>query len=394
MIDKKRFPLLRKAFDLMLTGAYTSKEVLDILNNEWGYTSRKRRNSGGKPMAKATWYKMLTKSFYAGKIVYKGKETQGKHIPLISLDEHKRILELAGQRTGKRRPQKHTFVFAGIFSCGFCGGAITAEHKYKYIKSEKFVKGYDYYHCTHNKKELKCNQRSVLEQNIIDEIDNKLKTLEIHPKFLEWGLEYLDSLKDKKQAVDKQIDDNIVVKEKAIKEQMSGLTTMRAKGLLDDDEYLEEKQKLKQQLEGFKQQDLSQATSEDDIIDTAKEAVMFAATARAQFLEGDIRAQRNIVLKLGSNQVIMDKKVLISVKKWLLPIYENADWLNAQYAKLEPTNFGSIKRKNEAFKGLRLTWLEGWDSNPRPIGYTNLQFSLEDGLFLHPRHNLDQVESV
>lgn len=41
--DPVRFPLLRKAIDLMLTGEYSVQQILEIMNNEWGYRTVKRK---------------------------------------------------------------------------------------------------------------------------------------------------------------------------------------------------------------------------------------------------------------------------------------------------------------------------------------------------------------
>ena len=56
-----------------------------------------------------------------------------------------------------------------MFKCSVCGCGITAEHKTKYIKSKNKIKDYDYYHCTHKKKDIICKQGSIEEQNISDE---------------------------------------------------------------------------------------------------------------------------------------------------------------------------------------------------------------------------------
>ena len=90
-----------------------------------------------------------------------------------------------------------------MFKCGVCGCFITAEHKTKYIKSKKIVKGYDYYHCTHKKKNIDCKQGSVEEKEITREIIKKLEKLEMRPIFLEWALDYLDSQKGLKKAQNK-----------------------------------------------------------------------------------------------------------------------------------------------------------------------------------------------
>jgi hypothetical protein len=72
-----------------------------------------------------------------------------------------------------------------MFKCADCNCAITAEHKTKYIKSENKVKGHDYYHCTHKKKDAECKQMSVEQREINDEIIKKLKKLKLAPVLLE-----------------------------------------------------------------------------------------------------------------------------------------------------------------------------------------------------------------
>jgi hypothetical protein len=71
--------------------------------------------------------------------------------------------ELLGDKGYKKKPEKRYFTFTGLFRCGVCGCLITAEHKTKYLKQTDEVKSYDYYHCTHKKKDIDCRQGSVLE---------------------------------------------------------------------------------------------------------------------------------------------------------------------------------------------------------------------------------------
>jgi len=89
--DPKRFKLLRKSIDLMLTGNYTAVEVLNILNNEWGYRTVKRKKRGGGPMARTCFYYLLSNPFYTGINVFKGEETKGKQPPLLTTDEFNQI---------------------------------------------------------------------------------------------------------------------------------------------------------------------------------------------------------------------------------------------------------------------------------------------------------------
>ena len=56
--DPERFALIRKMWDLMLTGHYTVPRILEIANDEWGYTTRKTKRMGGNPLGKSSLYRI------------------------------------------------------------------------------------------------------------------------------------------------------------------------------------------------------------------------------------------------------------------------------------------------------------------------------------------------
>ena len=368
IIDKKRFPLLRRAFELYLTGAYSAMEVLGKLNNEWGYRTRKKNKTGGGPITRSVWYNMLNNPFYAGTIVFNGKESKGKHKPLITIDEFSRIQQLLGKYGCHKRPQKNDFTFAGLFTCKKCGCSITAEHKTKYLKAKKEVKGYDYYHCTHRKKAVVCKQGSVEENEIHTEVKGTLKKLEMHPKFLEWALEHIE--KDDnvgEQQTDKLIEDNQKAKIAELEKELSGLNRMCARNLITDEDFLKDQSEIKQQIKDLTK-NTEQKMDKEQELKLTREKFSFCLYAYNDYLAGDKSNQRELTAKLGSNRHIYDKKVLIELHSWLQPLYNNVNSFNANLARLEPEKCGYDYTKNEALNTLRLAWLPGSDSNRRPIG--------------------------
>jgi DNA invertase Pin-like site-specific DNA recombinase len=132
--DPDRFHLVRKMWDLMLTGNYNPTKIIQIANDEWGFLTPKRHRSGDKPLADSMVYKMFNNKFYAGIVCYNGKEYQGAHEPMISLDEFDRVQVLMGNKS-KPKPQIHEFSFTGIIRCGTCGCYVTAEEKTKHYKT-------------------------------------------------------------------------------------------------------------------------------------------------------------------------------------------------------------------------------------------------------------------
>jgi hypothetical protein len=101
---------------------------------------------------------------------------------------------------------------------------------------------------------------------------------------------------------------------------------------------------------------LEKIMSNDDIIELTKEKFVFCFHALKKITEGDNNTKREVLADLGSNRQIKDKKVLISVNKWLIPILENAELHNQKLARFEPIIFGSDKKKNEALNMLRSSW--------------------------------------
>jgi hypothetical protein len=57
--DPLRFPLLREAVDMMLTGNYSVPLILKWLNEEKGYRTIKRYKRGGGPLGRASLYRDL-----------------------------------------------------------------------------------------------------------------------------------------------------------------------------------------------------------------------------------------------------------------------------------------------------------------------------------------------
>ena len=136
--DPDRFNLMRKAWDLMLTGNYLPTQILEKLTNEWGFRTRKTRSKGGKPMSRSTIYHAFTNAFYAGIIPYKGLYIQGKHDQMITLEEFDRVQLLLG-RGGKPRPNRHGYSYTGgDILCGECGGLVSATFKEKIIKTTNY----------------------------------------------------------------------------------------------------------------------------------------------------------------------------------------------------------------------------------------------------------------
>ena len=74
----ERFDLVRKMWDLMLTGAYSPDQILEIANNEWGLRTRPSKRRGGNAFSSSVLYRIFTDPFYCGLIKWHGQLYRGK----------------------------------------------------------------------------------------------------------------------------------------------------------------------------------------------------------------------------------------------------------------------------------------------------------------------------
>jgi len=176
--DPLRFPLIRKMFELMLTGSYSPTQIAHIARDEWGLKTLQRKRSGGASLAVGSTYSILTNPFYAGIILWNAQTYPGKHEPVVNLDEFERVQRLIG-RPDQIRPQRHEFAFTGMIRCGGCGLGVTAEHKVN-----RYGSRYIYYHCTKRRLVPRCQQPSIelkaLEQQILRFLDQLTIAERVH----------------------------------------------------------------------------------------------------------------------------------------------------------------------------------------------------------------------
>ena len=237
--DPDRFALVRKCFDLMLTGTMTPPKILKIASEEWGLRTRK-----GQKLSRSNIYYLLTNTFYYGMFQFPrkgGPWYRGAHEPMITEEEYDRVQVLLG-RKGKPRPKTHIFDFTGMMRCGECGCMITAEEKVKHQKNGN-VHRYIYYHCT-KRKNPNCTQGSIEITELKKQIVTTIEKLEIPPEFHTYALKWFR----KKNEQDGQINTTIFASQQkaydACIRKIHGLIDMRAGNEITVEEFTHRKEEL------------------------------------------------------------------------------------------------------------------------------------------------------
>ncbi len=366
--DDERFTLIRKAWDLMLTGNYVPTEILDKLNNEWGFRTRTWKKRGGRPMGRSTIYRIFTNAFYAGVIPYKDMYVEGKQETMITLEEFDRVQVLLG-RKAKPRPNRYQYAYNGQIACGECGGFISSTFKEKIIKKTGKLQNYILYYCTCARRESeKCLQKHYTNSERIDEkIEQEIELLTILPEFKDWALAIIAEKNDE------EIDERTKIYEiqqKAVNEnqkQLDNLTQMRLRDMIDDEEYSRERTRLKNEIVALRAKIKGTEKRADNWLRLTEQTFEFACYAHKAFLFGDAKTKREILATISDlNSTLKDHLLNIHAVEWLVPIKKQYPAIEAKYKALELAKMPAIQRQKAVFTALNPEMRGRPDLNRQP----------------------------
>ncbi len=393
--DPERFPLVRRMWDVMLTGLHTPPRIVEMANLEWGYRTRPTRKLGDRPMVRSMIYKIFTNPFYYGSFEYprdSGRWHQGKHEPMVTQAEYDRVQLLLG-RTGSPRPQTHfEFAYTGLIRCGDCGRMVTAEEKPQVICSqcrfkfasrrrkscrrcaipvEKMVNPrflhYTYYHCSKSRRPH-CPQRSVTVQELERQFSRQLARIQISERFRDWAIKHLRELHAQEHATRAAV---MAAQQKAYHEclrQIDNLVKLKTSSanvggcLLSDEEYAHQRVGLlaeKSALEALQ----NGAEQADQWLKLSEGTFQFATAVATRFSKGDANVKKEILLAVGSNLTLRDKKLSIEARKPFSILESSLSDDEPENPPIEPETSGLRQRSEWATLSQRLSLRGQWDDD-------------------------------
>jgi hypothetical protein len=225
ILDPKKGPLIKMAFELYATGEYNLDRLQKKLS-EFGLTNRY-----GNPITDNGLSMILNNPFYMGLIHIKktGEFYEGSHEPLVSkllFEQVKKVL--SGKVNARKR--KHEFLFRKLVRCSLCG--------YKLIGETH--KGHVYYRCqTKN-----CSNTGVREEVVSKAVEQKVKALVLSPEEKEQAMLELKAFK--KNWVETQTEQisKLTIRSEAVTERLSRLTDAFLDGNIEKTLFDEKKKTL------------------------------------------------------------------------------------------------------------------------------------------------------
>lgn len=365
--DQERFDLVRKMWDLMLTGAYTVPEILEIANNQWNYRSIKRKKSGGKPISKSGLYDIFSNPFYYGYFRYKGQLRKGEHPKMVTKKEFNSVQEILSRKL-KRKPKTHVHLYTGLIHCAECGCAITATHKEKHYPKTGNIGIYDYYHCSKRKPHVKCKQKSITLLDLEEQIIELVSSIEIPIEFRDWAVKYLTEKSKTESETSLQILESKQKEYKRLEKQLADLLTMRMNNEISSEEYLDIKVEVKAKRDELKDELSADEQNREAYLKKIEDVFNFATSVRERFENGGLTVKREILSLLGQNLMLNNRKLCIDLEKPFLIFKEGKNPEYVKNRRLEPVDLVAVTAKYGVSEPTDSTWLPRVDSNHQPTG--------------------------
>lgn len=178
------------------------------------------------------------------------------------------------------------------------------------------------------------------------------------PEFRDWALTLLNRSNDNEIEERTKIHESLSRTLLNTQAQLDNLTKMRYRDLIGDDEFIKERTSLQKEIFTLKEQLRETENRADQWLELTEKTFNFATYARYHFINGDLQTRKEILMALGSNFILKDRKLALQAKKWLQPIAEGYPTLEATYRRLELDKKPLNKAKNQA-KDLLIT---GWQT--------------------------------
>lgn len=399
IVSNRDLKIVKKLFSLFLEGTYSVSDI-----ERKAKVLGLRRKKTGKPYCNNTFVNMLRNPMYMGYFDWVNENNErvlvkGGHEAILTEEQYRRVQLLLGKRGRPTRINKYDFPFRGPFTCGECGHDITAEHKLQCIctgckfkfsvknasecpKCHLDIEEMDdptfldktYYRCTKKSKTHKCLSKGMEEADLALAIDEALLGIEIDENYYSWAKLALQEVHKEEASSQREVHRRVSNRKKELLEQADELVRMRSKKEISTERYLKTQTELDAELTALDKEGAGLSERAIHWVEIADGYLTFVETASKLFKEtNDIQLKRELVLTLGSNLTITDKKAFITLGKALQSVKKTHSASHKVLGQFEPKKAldkqGLSQEKAMAFS----TLCAGVDSNHRRPKPTDLQ---------------------
>jgi site-specific DNA recombinase len=176
VIDEERAPFIKKAFEYLINGGLSGRQVWEYLVDE-GFRTR-----SGKVPPISMIFRIFKDTYYYGEFEFPkggGNWYKSNHEPIITKELFKKARK-ALKTSDKGKWGRKNFYFNHILKCGHCGSGISGESHIN-----RHGKEYTYYKCNKHGGRKSCKSKYIREEKLVEQISilvDKVSLENIHLK--------------------------------------------------------------------------------------------------------------------------------------------------------------------------------------------------------------------
>lgn len=174
IVDPDRAPIVKQIFEKM---AYEKWSGIKIYN--WLKFQLNFKTVGNHNLTLGGIFRIIENPLYYGMFEYpkkSGNWYKGKYEPIITEELYRKAVEQL--KRDKIVRENKEFAFTKLFTCGLCGSSISAQEKYKELKSGTHAK-YIYYSCS-KAKDRNCKNKYIREEELVSELFKIIDKVDIN----------------------------------------------------------------------------------------------------------------------------------------------------------------------------------------------------------------------
>ena len=351
LVDDFYFTPIQKFLKMYSTGLYSVSELRDIMTHEWGV-----KNRSGKPFSTSTLYLILKRRFYCGQYLWKGEIKQGKHKPMITVEEYLRIQQLInGKNTFIKN--KHENHYSGQIECGCCGSRITG---YSKTKNNRFkgISTYHYLKCTKSKKNP-CKEKNINRSKIDNQIIDLLESIYISDDVTNHVLKLVEKYTEKQE--EKNVLKKGLLKKElhSLEGELEALIRKLTKGVIDDALFLKTRKNMQDEITS-KNIQIKKLENENEC-KKMKEFFSFLNKAKNKFKNGQFIDKKYVIKTLGSNFYLEEGKLTVELHSPFLIFQKNRFHSKLKKSMVELQKNHSTKGENGVLDDDLILWSCFWE---------------------------------
>jgi site-specific DNA recombinase len=283
-LDPERAPLVSIAFDLYVTGLWTTRRLAAYLT-EQGLRTRPTRRNPERALTANRVQEMLRNSYYIGIVTWDGRSYPGRHEKLTDQETFDKVQAmLAAAKKGGDRPQVHQHYLRGSIVCERCHGRLL------FGRHQGRSRQYEYFCCNNRRgrgRPIQCDSPHLPVEDTEDSVlADVYSTLDLAPSVKEQiRAELRNELADR-AAVIRQEAERHERALKGIEAKQEKLVQLYYRDLVSEDVFAAEQEKLKSERRAAERLHATAAAQLEDLQDALEVALDRVENVGQAYLEG------------------------------------------------------------------------------------------------------------